>query len=245
MAERVLVTGGTSDIGRAIAWELAGRGKALALAGRDESMLEAIARDIEIRFGTCVTRHAFEATDFHSHGLLVEEVVGLGRLAGVVCCHGILASEDAAAHEFDLCRRMIDVNYTSTVSILQRVAPSLPRGGFVCVISSVAGDRGRQSNFTYGSTKAALNTYLQGLRNRLHKAGVHVTVVKPGFVNTRMTWGLLDPESPLVVEPARVARDVIRGVERQKHVVYSPWFWRPIMAAIRAIPEPIFKRLSL
>jgi short-subunit dehydrogenase len=113
------------------------------------------------------------------------------------------------------------------------------------VISSVAGDRGRGSNYVYGSAKAGLSAYLSGLRNRLFAHGVAVITIKPGFVDTSMTAGRLDPKSPLVATPERVAADIDRAIRRRRNVVYTPWFWWPIMIIIRSIPESIFKRLRL
>ena len=148
---------------------------------------------------------------------------------------------------FTQCRQMIDVNFTGAVSLLGLAAEHLAArgGGFICALSSVAGDRGRQSNFIYGSTKAALTTYLQGLRNRLFSKGVAVITIKPGFVDTAMTWGLLNPRSPLTANPDRVAAIIDRAILDRRNVVYVPWFWRIIMAIIKAIPEPIFKRMKL
>ena len=117
--------------------------------------------------------------------------------------------------------------------------------GFIAVISSVAGDRGRQSNYLYGAAKGGLSVYLQGLRNRGKHCGVHVMTVKPGFVATQMTVGLVDPKSPLVAQPEQVAKDIVRGLKKRKNIVYSRWFWRYIMLMIRSIPEWIFKRLRL
>ena len=119
------------------------------------------------------------------------------------------------------------------------------RRGYLAAISSVAGDRGRQSNYTYGAAKAGLTAYLQGLRNRLYRSGVHVLTIKPGFVDTRMTQGRVNPNSPLVASAARVARDIDRAIRRRRNVIYTPWFWRPIMLAVRALPEFLFKRLKL
>jgi decaprenylphospho-beta-D-erythro-pentofuranosid-2-ulose 2-reductase len=142
-------------------------------------------------------------------------------------------------------RRVIDTNYTSAVSVLNLAADYLEqrRGGFICGLSSVAGDRGRQSNYLYGSSKAALSTYLQGLRNRLTRARVRVVTVKPGFVDTKMTFGLSGMF--LVATPERVAKDISQAIRRGRSVVYTPWFWRPIMLVIRTIPEFIFKRMKL
>ncbi len=115
----------------------------------------------------------------------------------------------------------------------------------IAAISSVAGDRGRQSNYIYGAAKAGLTAYLQGLRNRLFFAGVHVLTIKPGFVATAMTDGLVNPNSPLLATPQQVARDIDRALRCRQNVLYTRWFWRPIMLIIRWIPEPVFKRLKL
>jgi short-subunit dehydrogenase len=119
------------------------------------------------------------------------------------------------------------------------------RGGCLAAISSVAGDRGRQSNYIYGAAKAGLSTFLDGLRNRMFRVGVHVLSIKPGFVDTPMTLGKINPRSPLVASPDRVARDIDRALLRRENVLYTPWFWWPIMKVIRLVPEPIFKRLGL
>jgi short-subunit dehydrogenase len=144
-------------------------------------------------------------------------------------------------------RRTYDVNLTSAASVLEPIAAHMAeRGtGWIAAVSSVAGDRGRQSNYLYGSAKAGLTAYLQGLRNRVHHHGVDVLTIKPGFVDTPMTHGLLDPDSPLVASPDRVAKDIDRAIRRRRSKVYTPWFWRGIMAIIRNIPEAIFKRLKL
>src|SRR5262245_32088329 len=156
-----------------------------------------------------------------------------------------MAPQGEAQTSFELARRMIDVNYTSAVSLLNLAANYLEaqKAGFICAISSVAGDRGRQSNYIYGSTKAALNTYLEGMRVRLAKVGVPVTTVKPGFVDTRMTRGL--PGMFLVAQPERVARDICRAIKKRRSVVYTPWFWWGIMSIICSIPTFVFKRLKL
>ena len=139
----------------------------------------------------------------------------------------------------------MQVNYGSAVDLLEPIAAQMERrgAGFIVVVSSVAGDRGRQSNYHYGAAKGALSLYTQGLRNRLFKAGVTVLTVKPGFVDTAMTWGL--PGLFLVASPRRVARDITRALRRRRSVIYTPGFWRGIMFMIRSIPEPVFKRMKL
>lgn len=243
----VLLVGATSGIARPLAEQLAQQRHDLVLAGRDRLELDAIAADLRLRFTVQVEVLDFDARDFASHGAFVKHVIEAcdGQLATVVACHGTVTSQTEAQSDPASCQRMIDVNYGSYVSLLEPFAAWFAaRGrGMIVAVSSVAGDRGRPSNYLYGSTKAALTAYLQGLRARLSKANVHVLTVKPGVVDTPMTWGrkVAGP----VASPQRVARDIRRAMQRRQHVLYTPWFWRPIMAIIRAIPEPIFKRLSL
>ena len=142
-------------------------------------------------------------------------------------------------------RRILDTNFTGCVSALEILARRFEarRAGFIAALSSVAGDRGRQSNYLYGAAKGGLSTYLQGLRNRLHHSGVRVVTIKPGFVDTAMTYGR--PGLFLVASPERVARAVYRALRGGQDVVYVPWFWRPVMFAMRGVPERLFKRLRL
>ena len=243
----VLILGATSSIAKAAAHQFAQAGHPLILAARDEDEARRDAADLRLRYGVAATARAFDATDFGSHPAFVGACLNDNgaALEGVVLCHGTMAEQDDAAKDFDLARRMIDVNYTSAVSVLNPIADHLSRlgRGFVCAVSSVAGDRGRGSNYLYGSTKAALSTYLQGLRNRLSRSGVRVVTVKPGFVDTALTFGR--PGMFLIASPQRVGRDVFNAVRRGRSEVYTPWFWRGIMGIIKAIPEPVFKRMKL
>jgi short-subunit dehydrogenase len=246
----VLVLGATSAIARAVAAQMAREEAALILAGRDAEELQRSAADLRLRHGVEVAVESFDALDFDSHRAFFQLCVQRAESwqageFGIVLCHGYLPNQREAASDVSIARRVIDTNYTSAVSILNLAADYLEqrRGGFLCGLSSVAGDRGRQSNYLYGSSKAALSTYLQGLRNRLTRAGVRVITVKPGFVDTKMTFGL--PGMFLVAKPERVAKDICRAIRRGRSVVYTPWFWRLIMLMIRMIPEFIFKRMKL
>jgi decaprenylphospho-beta-D-erythro-pentofuranosid-2-ulose 2-reductase len=243
----VLLTGPTSGIGAAIARELAARGASLILAGRDIEEIGKLATDLRVRFAAPVSVCPFDALDFASHRALLEAADARAELEGVILCHGYMVDQRAAQQDFAEVARTVDVNFKSCVSILELAAERFEqrRHGYLCALSSVAGDRGRQSNYIYGASKAALSAYLQGLRNRLAPLGVQVTTVKPGFVDTPMTWGLLKPDSPIVASPRRVARDIVRGLGRRRDVIYTPWFWRWIMLIIRGVPERIFKRLKL
>jgi decaprenylphospho-beta-D-erythro-pentofuranosid-2-ulose 2-reductase len=249
MMEKVLILGATSGIARALGRVLAERQVELVLAGRRLSDLERDAADLGIRGGTRARAIAFEALDFDGHAAFYRRAQDLagGPFDGVVLAYGYMTDQDVTEKDFAEARRTVDVNFTSALSILNVVANDMEerRSGWIAAISSVAGDRGRQSNYTYGASKAGLSAYLGGLRNRLHASGVHVLEVKPGFVDTPMTQGLLDPNSPLVASPETVARAIDRAIRARKNVVYTPWFWRGIMTTIRSIPESIFKRLKL
>jgi short-subunit dehydrogenase len=247
MTNPILIVGATSDIARAVADRLASAKHDLILTGRDVEELGKTACDLRVRHGVQVEVVKFDALAFADHPAFWEACLGQakGDLAGVVLCHGFMAPQAAAQDDFSLARQMIDVNYTSAVSVLNLAATYFERrkSGFLCAISSVAGDRGRQSNYLYGATKAALNTYLDGLYNRLWKVGVSVTNIRPGFVDTKMTRG--QKGMFLVARPERVARDVCRAIERRARVAYTPWFWWGIMAIIRNIPSVAFRRLSI
>ena len=243
----VLVAGATSAIARAVAAQLARRGHSLVLAARDVAEAESLAADLQLRHGVSARAAAFDALDFASHPAFAAELLAAegDALAGVVVAFGSMGDAERARHEADEARRTIDINLTAVVSLLTPLADHLERrgAGFVCVVSSVAGDRGRQSNYVYGAAKGGLSVYLQGLRNRLFPEGVRVVTVKPGFVDTRMTFGL--PGTFLVAPPERVAAGIVRAIERGADEVYLPGFWRPVMMAIRAVPERIFKRMKL
>ncbi len=247
MGANVLVVGATSGIARALATQLAAQGKPLVLAARDSDETERIAADLRVRHGISIWTRVFDAVDFSSHREFLQSCLALGPLEGVFLCHGYMPEQAQAEADFAVAAKTFDINFASYVSLLSELSPHFrARGeGYICALSSVAGDRGRQSNYVYGAAKAALSTYLAGLRNQLHACGVVVTTVKPGFVDTAMTWGILSPDSPLVASPQRIARDAIRAVTARRNVVYTPWFWRWIMLIIRSIPEPIFKRLRL
>ena len=166
-------------------------------------------------------------------------------LDGVVLCVGYLGDQAAAQADFAEARRIIETNLTGCVSLLNFIANEFEtrRSGFICALGSVAGDRGRQSNYIYGAAKAGISAYCQGLRNRLAPHGVHVLTVKPGFVDTQMTWGR--PGLFLVASPRTAARRIVAAVLKGEDQAYVPRFWRPVMLLIRLIPEKIFKRMRL
>ena len=241
----VVILGATSAIARATAQSFAKRGFKLCLAGRDQEELERDAANLRIRFGVDACSKAFDVEALDTHPAFAEEVQALpGDLSGVVLATGYLGDMNLARRAPHL-ERVLFANMVGPASILSFFADALEarKAGFIVGISSVAGDRGRQSNYVYGAAKGGLSIYLQGLRNRLFAAGVHVLDVKPGFVDTAMTFGL--PGLFLVASPAYVGECIVRAVEAKKDSIYTPWFWRYIMLIIRNVPERIFKRLKL
>jgi len=249
MSERILLVGASSAIAQELARKLCQRGCHLVLAGRDTDELESIATDLRIRYQSTVHIEPFDALNFTEHTNFVERCVGIFEqpLNGVVICYGTMHDQQQAQTDWNLTDQMIQTNFTSVVSLMNLLAEYFvqQKAGCLAAISSVAGDRGRQSNYLYGSTKAALSTYLQGLRNRLYRKGVHVLTIKPGMVDTPMTDGLVNPDSLLVSTPQQVARDIDRAMQRQKNVLYTPRKWWWLMCVIRWLPEQVFKRLKL
>lgn len=238
---RVLILGATSGIARATAQEFARHGFDLVLAGRDREEIEIIAADAQVRGGNKVECLAFDALAYDSHA---EFWQSCGEIDGVICAFGVMPEQEAMERDFELCRDMIEVNYTAYVSILNLVANDFEarQRGFIVLLSSVAGERGRRANYLYGSTKSAVSTYAEGLRQRLFASGVSVTTVKPGPVDTGMTWGM--DKLPLLVPPEKVASDIYRGARRKADVVFSPMPWRIIFAIMRLIPGFVWKRMK-
>jgi decaprenylphospho-beta-D-erythro-pentofuranosid-2-ulose 2-reductase len=243
----VLILGATSGIASALAKEFAAHKYDLVLGGRDRDELSALASDLSLRNSVRASFLAFDALDIQTHAASLQSFLAESgnTLAGAVVCIGYLGDQAKAQVDWDEARLILDTNFTGCVSALNILANHFEprRTGFICAISSVAGDRGRQSNYLYGAAKAGLSVCLQGLRNRLFPAGVKVITVKPGFVDTRMTYGR--PGLFLLASPESVAKGIFRAIVKGKSVVYLPWFWRPIMLIVRSIPETIFKRLKM
>lgn len=242
-----LILGATSAIARSMALVLAEQGYSLLIAGRDMEELEYLAADLRVRGQTEAHPFFLDALALETHAAFYQQCQerAEGRIHGVVMALGHLGDQAEAQEDFLAARRILESNYTAPASLLELAARDLEsRGeGWICGISSVAGDRGRQSNYLYGSSKGALTLLLQGLRVRLFKSGVNVTVVKPGFVDTKMTFGL--PGLFLVARPEAVARRALAAVRAGRGEVYAPWFWYWIMLVIRWLPDLIFKRMRL
>ncbi|MGB3179971.1 MAG: SDR family oxidoreductase [Cyclobacteriaceae bacterium] len=244
---KVLILGATSDMAVAIAKKFASEGYSLVLAARSLEKLEPLEKDLSIRYPEVnVESKAFDARDFVSHGSFVQELEEKGLPEVSVCVFGYLGDQEAAQTDWSEAMRIIETNYVGAASVLDRLAVAYERHGRGAIvgISSVAGERGRQSNYFYGSSKAAFTAYLSGLRNRLAPKNVHVVTVKPGFVNTKMIEGM-DTPKPLTAQPQEVAKTVYNAVKKSKNIVYTKSVWRPVMYAIKSIPEGLFKKLKL
>ncbi len=240
----VLILGATSDIGFAIAKKYAEQKFTVQLAGRRPEQLTALASDLEVRYGIKCITVAFDAMDLASHKSFYQSL--LLKPEVTVCVVGYMNDNEKVIADAEETNRTIVTNYSGPVSILNIIAADYAeRGkGLIVGISSVAGLRGRQSNYIYGSAKAGFTTYLSGLRNRLWHHGVHVLTVLPGFVNTRMTAELNLPKI-LTAQPDEVAAAVYKAGVKKKNTIYVKWFWRYIMLIITSVPEFIFKKKKL
>jgi decaprenylphospho-beta-D-erythro-pentofuranosid-2-ulose 2-reductase len=246
MARRVLIIGATSAIAAETARVFAAYGARLFLTGRDSERLDAAAADLRVRGAVQVETARLEVTDIASHGGVLEAAdAALGGLDVVLIAHGTLPDQARCEQSVAETLAALEVNFTATVALLTLLANRLEaaRHGCIAVITSVAGDRGRQSNYVYGAAKGGVDRFLEGLRNRLFRSGVSVLTIKPGFVDTPMTAGV--PKNLLFASPRRVGRAIYRAIETRRSVVYIPWFWRPIMFLVTALPESIFQRLRL
>jgi len=244
--QRVLVVGATSAIGYEATKSFALAGARLFLTARNPDRLAAVCDDLRVRGAAQVEAALLDATDVERHEPVMRSALAtLGGLDCVLVAHGTLPDQAACERSVAETLRALEVNCTSTIALLTVLGNYFEseRQGCIAVITSVAGDRGRQSNYVYGTAKGALNIFLQGLRNRLYRAGVAVVTIKPGFVDTPMTAGI--PKNRLFTTPERVGRSIYDAMLAGRDVAYVPWFWRPIMAIITSIPERVFKRLKL
>lgn len=240
----VLILGATSDMAQAIAHSFADQKFDIVLAGRKMAELNRIEKDLATRYQVNVTSKLFDASDPLQHEAFAHDLQPFPEVA--VCVFGYLGVQGTAQTDWVEAANIIQVNYVGAVSILSQIANiyEAKKHGTIIGISSVAGERGRQSNYVYGSAKAGFTVFLDGLRNRLFAANVHVVTVKPGFVNTRMTQGLKLPK-PITAEPSQVGKAVYRAYQKKTNTLYVLWMWKWIMLIIKMIPEPIFKKLKL
>lgn len=244
MNNKVLILGATSDMALALAELFAEKKCLLMLAARDISKLQTTQADLQIRYGITVQLYEFDSLKPETHATFYDQLEDWPDI--VVCVFGYLGDHAKALTDWPECYRILFTNYVGAVSILNIAANDFEKRqqGVIVGISSVAGERGRQSNYFYGSAKAGFTAYLSGLRNRLSKNNVHVLTVKPGFVKTRMIEAMSTPAA-LTAQPRQVASQIYRAIRKKKNVIYTLPLWRWIMLIIRNIPEGIFKRLKL
>jgi short-subunit dehydrogenase len=218
----------------------------LFLVGRNKAKLVATAQDLATRGAGQVDICIADLDDTKAHAqTLASAVERLGSIDMALLAHGVLGDQDTAQAYYSAAEAVLHTNFLSPVSLITWLANYFEAkgSGVLAVISSVAGDRGRKSNYVYGASKGALNVFLDGVRNRVDRHGVHVLTIKPGFVATPMTVHV--PKNKLFATPPQVARGILKAVENRRDVVYVPLFWWPIMTVIKSVPERIFKGLNL
>ncbi len=243
---KILIVGATSAIAHSTAKQFAADGAEFFLVGIDEAKLERNRDDLIARGAASAHTYVMDATDFDKHAAMLEAATdALNGLDVLLVAHGTLTDEDAARADFSVARHELDINFVSYASILTHVANLFEsqKRGSIAVISSVAGDRGRGSNYVYGAAMAGRTAFTSGLRNRMAKSGVDVLTIKPGFVNTPMTAHV--KKNPLFAEPDDIGEQIYKAMKKRKSLIYAPFFWRYIMFIIRSVPEGIFKRLGL
>lgn len=244
--QKILIIGASSAIAEACAKAYAKQGAVLYLLARNAERLANMAQDLKIRGAASVGHGLLDANDFACHEAVLDQAVAaMGGIDVVLIAHGTLGDQKKCEASFALALQELNTNAISVMSLLTHLANRFEAQGHgsIAVIGSVAGDRGRQSNYVYGTAKGAVSIFLQGLRNRLSKANVQVLTIKPGFVDTPMTAAF--KKGALWASPDAVAAGILKGIENRKNEIYTPFFWRWIMAIICSVPESIFKKLSL
>lgn len=242
----VVMLGATKGIGRAVARRLAARGDRLFLLGRDRVDLERSAQDLAVRAASAVVAgvaicdlaapNAFAAA-------LDAAAAALSTVDCVIVTAADFATQPALEADIERCRHLLEINFTNTIVFCELARTRLlAKGGTLCVVSSVAGDRGRKPVILYGAAKAGLSHYLEGLDHKFHAGGLRVVCVKPGFVKTGMTSGLTPP--PFAGEADGVAADIVRAIDRGQPIVYTPRVWQAVMLVIRLLPRAVMRRIG-
>lgn len=243
---KILIIGATSAIAHETAKCFAKDGAELFLVGRSSEKLEAVQNDLKVRGAKRAESYVLDISQLDRHQEMIQSAIEtLDGLDMVLIAHGTLGDQRLSQENVTKTLEEFTTNCTSVISLLTLLANYFePRKrGCIAVISSVAGDRGRQSNYVYGAAKGAVTVFLQGLRSRLAKSGVAVVTIKPGFVDTPMTASIR--KGLLFASPRKVGEGIYHAMLKGKEVVYLPWFWRPILLIVKSIPEPVFKKLSI
>jgi short-subunit dehydrogenase len=243
---KVLIVGATSAIAHETAKMFAADGAWLFLVARHPEKLAAVADDLRVRGAGKIETFLSDANYLNRHALMLTAALeAFGDLDTVLIAHGTLPNQRRCEQRIEETMQELTTNALSVIALLTLIAEHFEqqKRGCIAVITSVAGDRGRQSNYVYGAAKGAVSIFLQGLRNRLYQAGVAVVAIKPGFVDTPMTAAI--PKNFLFAKPRTVGKSIYKAMLQRKNIVYVPWFWRWMMLIIKCIPEGVFKRMRL
>lgn len=246
MSKNILIIGANSAIAEAVAREYATQQCRLYLIARNEQRLTTIANDLKVRGATEVVVDILDADHFSEHEKAIQKVINtLQTIDVALIAHGVLGDQKNLEKDAEATIKNFNTNAVSVISLLTILANQFEtqKKGTIAVITSVAGDRGRQSNYVYSSAKAAISCFLQGLRNRLFFFNVNVLDIKPGFVDTPMVAHF--KKSALWAQPKDVAKDIVKAIKKKKDILYTPFFWRYIMLIIKHVPEFIFKKGKL
>ena len=242
----ILVIGATSAIARSISRLYAVKNARLFLLARDEERLRESTVDLNLRGANDVKALTYDAENTDKHSTIVDAAVEfLGSIDIALICHGNLPNQKECQADYRKAEDAIRVNGLSAISLCTEIVNQLrtQKKGTLAVITSVAGDRGRQPNFVYGAAKSMVSTYLQGLRGSLLKDNIHIVDVRPGLVDSPMTAHL--KKGPLWSSPESIAPSIIKGIRKKRSIIYTPCYWRLIMLLVCMIPEAIFKRIKI
>ena len=243
---KIVIIGATSSIAHETTKYFAKDHADLYLIARDPEKLQAISNDLKVRGAKSMHTYQLDLNNLDQHQEAIQSAIEtLGRIDLVLISHGTLGDQQLCQQSVTKTIEELHTNFTSVISLLTILANYFEqqRHGCIAFVTSVSGDRGRPSNYVYGTSKGAVTIFLQGLRSRLYKSGVTVLTIKPGLVDTPMTASL--KKGPLFAQPSKVGRGIYKAIKKRKDVIYLPWFWRPIMLIVKNIPETLFKRLPL
>ena len=243
MTDKILILGAKSEIAIAIANKLAKNGNSLQLAARNVEELEEFKKELHSKYQVNITLHEFDALDVLNHSKFIENLKDLPTIA--ISTIGLLGNQKESEKNIGKAINEIRTNYEGPIAIFLELANKFEKRGYGNLVgfSSVAGERGRSTNYIYGSAKAGFTEYLSGLRNRLENKGIHVMTVIPGYVSTKMTKMMKLP-SFLTAKPDEIASYFVKALKKKKNIIYYLPVWRIIMIIIKIIPEAIFKKLK-
>ncbi|TCK70842.1 SDR family oxidoreductase [Acidipila rosea] len=246
LPSRVLALGATSAIAIAVLRQLAVKGASFYLVARNGEKIDTVAADLRVRGASAVHTRVLDLDNTALHPqMLADSAAALGTIDLALIAHGVLGEQADAQTDYSHAEAVLRTNLLSPVSLITWLANYFEAAhkGTLAVISSVAGDRGRKSNYVYGASKGGLNVFLDGVRNRIDRSGVQVLTIKPGFVSTPMTAHL--PQNALFAHPNAIADGILKAIAKRKDVVYVPAFWGLIMFVVRSVPGSIFKKMNM